>query len=76
MIVGIEINTTDPTEWAIQLNELEAFIKRSREELNRNYRFCLGCKSYKGVSDLREDNYKGTVVLRCHDCNAIVKICD
>lgn len=60
-------------EYHDKLNEAEQDIKRLRQEVQYNYRYCLGCKDFVKRAEMYEDEYKGHVVLRCCNCDAIVE---
>lgn len=56
-----------------KLNEAESEIKKLGEEVQNNYRYCLGCKDFVKRAEAYEDEYKGRVALRCCNCDAIIE---
>lgn len=58
------------------LTEAEQDIKKLRKEVQKEWRYCLGCKTYVKRAEAYEDEYKGHTVLRCHGCDAIIEFPD
>lgn len=69
----IEINKENPGEWKKQLDEIDNFLRESRKEFSRKYRYCCGCKDYRRLGSVYEDDYHGITVFRCCGCNAILE---
>ena len=63
-------------EYHDKLNEAEQDIKKLRQEVQNDYRYCLGCKDFVKRAEMYEDEYKGHAVLRCCNCDAIVEFPD
>ena len=60
-------------EYHDKLNEAEQDIKKLRQELTNDYRYCLGCKDFVKRAEAYEDEYKGKAILRCCNCDAIIE---
>jgi hypothetical protein len=64
---------TNSTEYGIMLYEAEMELDKIKREYSKTWRYCLGCKGTVKRSELYEDDFKGRVVLRCCNCDAIVE---
>lgn len=71
--LALENRKDDPEECRRLIYEAEKDIERIKREHNNTWRYCLGCKGYTKRAELYEDEYKGHVVLRCCNCDAIVE---
>ncbi len=72
----LEFATNDPNEYRRLIIEAERDLNRIKKEHDNTWRYCLGCRGYVKRAEAYEDEYKGHVVFRCCNCDAIIEFPD
>lgn len=69
----LESVSNNPEEYSRMLYDAEKDIERIKREHRNTWRYCLGCRGYVKRAEAYEDEYKGHIVLRCCNCDAIIE---